>query len=41
MGSPGWSLHLANVGIPVRLLDIAPQELLPEEAKAGLRVGGS
>jgi 3-hydroxyacyl-CoA dehydrogenase len=28
--------HLANVGIPVRLLDIAPQELLPEEAKAGL-----
>ncbi len=28
--------HLANVGIPVRLLDIAPQELTPEEAKAGL-----
>lgn len=28
--------HLANVGIPVRLLDIAPGELSPEEAQAGL-----
>lgn len=28
--------HLANVGIPVRLLDIAPNELTPDEAKAGL-----
>ncbi|MDW7739976.1 MAG: 3-hydroxyacyl-CoA dehydrogenase/enoyl-CoA hydratase family protein [Bacillota bacterium] len=28
--------HLANVGIPVYLLDIVPRELLPEEEKKGL-----
>ncbi len=28
--------HLANVGIPVRLLDIVPAELAPEEQKRGL-----
>ncbi|MFN8166828.1 MAG: 3-hydroxyacyl-CoA dehydrogenase/enoyl-CoA hydratase family protein [Bacteroidia bacterium] len=28
--------HFANIGIEVLLLDIAPKELLPEEAKAGL-----
>ncbi|MBM3846571.1 MAG: 3-hydroxyacyl-CoA dehydrogenase, partial [Verrucomicrobia bacterium] len=27
--------HLANVGIPVLLLDVAPTELLPEETKRG------
>ena len=28
--------HLANVGIPSLLMDIAPTELLPDEAKRGL-----
>ncbi|MCL6444813.1 MAG: 3-hydroxyacyl-CoA dehydrogenase, partial [Alicyclobacillus sp.] len=28
--------HLANVGIPVMLLDIVPKELTPEEAARGL-----
>lgn len=28
--------HLANVGIPVRLLDVAPDERLPEEIEAGV-----
>src|SRR5213596_407516 len=28
--------HLANVGIPVLLLDVAPTELTPEEQKRGL-----
>jgi hypothetical protein len=28
--------HLANVGIPSLLMDIAPTELLPEEQKRGL-----
>ncbi len=28
--------HLANVGIPVILLDIVPKELTPDEAKKGL-----
>ncbi|MBU6399974.1 MAG: 3-hydroxyacyl-CoA dehydrogenase family protein, partial [Verrucomicrobia bacterium] len=28
--------HLANVGIPVRLLDIVPSELTPDEQKRGL-----
>ena len=30
--------HLANAGVRVYLLDIAPQELTPEEAKRGLSV---
>jgi 3-hydroxyacyl-CoA dehydrogenase len=30
--------HLANAGIPVTLLDIAPDELTPEEEQAGLTV---
>ncbi len=29
--------HLANAGVPVLLLDIAPKELAPEEAAKGLR----
>ena len=28
--------HLANVGVPVDLLDIAPRELTPDEQKKGL-----
>ena len=28
--------HLANVGIPVRLLDVSPEERLPEEIEAGI-----
>ena len=28
--------HLANVGIAVRLLDVVPGDLLPEETEAGL-----
>ena len=28
--------HLANAGVPVLLLDIAPRELTPEEAAKGL-----
>lgn len=32
----GIAAHLANAGIPVLLLDIAPKELTPEEQKRGL-----
>ncbi len=32
----GIAAHLANVGIPVDLLDIAPRELTPEEEARGL-----
>ncbi|MGE5704316.1 MAG: 3-hydroxyacyl-CoA dehydrogenase family protein, partial [Clostridia bacterium] len=32
----GIAAHLANVGIPVYLLDIAPRELTEEESKKGL-----
>ncbi|WP_051348672.1 3-hydroxyacyl-CoA dehydrogenase/enoyl-CoA hydratase family protein [Peribacillus kribbensis] len=35
MGS-GIAAHLANIGIPTLLLDIAPSELLEQEAKKGL-----
>ncbi|NEW06546.1 3-hydroxyacyl-CoA dehydrogenase/enoyl-CoA hydratase family protein [Paenibacillus sp. SYP-B3998] len=35
MGS-GIAAHLANVGIPVLLLDIVPAQLLPQEEAAGL-----
>jgi len=28
--------HFANIGVPVLLLDIAPEELAPEEAQRGL-----
>ncbi|MFD0697064.1 3-hydroxyacyl-CoA dehydrogenase/enoyl-CoA hydratase family protein [Paenibacillus sp. GCM10027628] len=35
MGS-GIAAHLANVGIPVLLLDMAPNQLLPQEEAAGL-----
>ncbi len=35
MGS-GIAAHLANVGIPVYLLDIVPIQLLPDEEKKGL-----
>ncbi|GFZ87698.1 enoyl-CoA hydratase [Paenibacillus marchantiophytorum] len=35
MGS-GIAAHLANVGIPVLLLDMVPLQLLPQEAAAGL-----
>ncbi|HEX8137057.1 MAG TPA: 3-hydroxyacyl-CoA dehydrogenase NAD-binding domain-containing protein [Pyrinomonadaceae bacterium] len=31
----GIAAHVANAGIPVYLLDIAPRELLPEEEKRG------
>src|SRR5215207_11310510 len=31
--------HLANAGVPVLLLDIAPQELTPEETAKGLKPG--
>jgi 3-hydroxyacyl-CoA dehydrogenase len=34
----GIAAHVANAGIPVYLLDIAPQELTPEEEKRGLSV---
>jgi 3-hydroxyacyl-CoA dehydrogenase len=34
----GIAAHVANAGIPVYLLDIAPQELTPEEEKRGLNV---
>src|SRR2546430_16515408 len=34
----GIAAHVANAGIPVYLLDIAPQELRPEEEKRGLNV---
>src|SRR6187200_3791698 len=32
----GIAAHLANAGIPTLLLDIAPNELTPEEEKKGL-----
>ncbi|MBD0383113.1 3-hydroxyacyl-CoA dehydrogenase/enoyl-CoA hydratase family protein [Paenibacillus sedimenti] len=35
MGS-GIAAHLANVGIPVLLLDMVPKQLLPQEEAAGL-----
>lgn len=35
MGS-GIAAHLANIGIPVKLLDIVPRELTEEEKKKGL-----
>ncbi|WP_257968083.1 3-hydroxyacyl-CoA dehydrogenase/enoyl-CoA hydratase family protein [Peribacillus deserti] len=35
MGS-GIAAHLANIGIPTLLLDIAPRELLEQESKKGL-----
>ncbi len=34
----GIAAHVANAGIAVYLLDIAPQELTPEEAKRGLSI---
>lgn len=34
----GIAAHLANAGIPTLLLDIAPNELTPEEEKKGLTV---
>jgi 3-hydroxyacyl-CoA dehydrogenase len=34
----GIAAHVANAGIPVYLLDIAPQELTPEEEKRGLNL---
>jgi 3-hydroxyacyl-CoA dehydrogenase len=34
----GIAAHVANAGIPVYLLDIAPQELTPEEEQRGLNV---
>src|ERR1700686_1096316 len=34
----GIAAQVANAGIPVYLLDIAPQELTPEEEKRGLSV---
>ncbi len=37
MGS-GIAAHLANIGIPVLLLDIVPRELNEEEAKKGLTI---
>jgi 3-hydroxyacyl-CoA dehydrogenase len=34
----GIAAHVANAGIPVYLLDIAPSELTPEEEKRGLKL---
>jgi len=34
----GIAAHAANARIPVYLLDIAPRELMPEEAKRGLKL---
>ncbi|MBD0325745.1 MAG: hypothetical protein ICV68_04905, partial [Pyrinomonadaceae bacterium] len=34
----GIAAHVANAGIPVYLLDIAPTELTPEEEKRGLKL---
>jgi 3-hydroxyacyl-CoA dehydrogenase len=34
----GIAAHVANAGIPVYLLDIAPRELTPEEEKRGLKL---
>ncbi|MDD2696067.1 MAG: 3-hydroxyacyl-CoA dehydrogenase NAD-binding domain-containing protein, partial [Anaerolineales bacterium] len=30
--------HLANAGVPVKLLDIVPKELTPDEEKKGLKL---
>jgi len=37
----GIAAHVANAGIPVYLLDIAPTELTPEEEKRGLKLDSS
>ncbi len=37
----GIAAHLANAGIPVLLLDIAPSELTPDEEKRGLTIDSS
>lgn len=37
----GIAAHLANAGIPVLLLDIAPKELTPEEQKRGLSLSST
>jgi 3-hydroxyacyl-CoA dehydrogenase len=34
----GIAAHVANAGIPVYLLDVAPRELTPEEEKHGLKL---
>ena len=34
----GIAAHVANAGIPVYLLDLAPSELTPEEARRGLKL---
>ncbi|HEX8000548.1 MAG TPA: 3-hydroxyacyl-CoA dehydrogenase/enoyl-CoA hydratase family protein [Pyrinomonadaceae bacterium] len=34
----GIAAHVANAGIPVYLLDVAPRELTPEEEKRGLKL---
>ncbi len=34
----GIAAHVANAGIPVYLLDVAPKELTPEEEKRGLKL---
>src|SRR6267378_4777168 len=34
----GIAAHVANAGLPVYLLDIAPSELTPEENKRGLKL---
>src|SRR5687767_5445601 len=34
----GIAAHAANAGLAVRLLDVAPKELTPEEEKRGLRL---
>src|SRR5467141_2024062 len=34
----GIAAHVANAGLPVCLLDIAPGELTPEEEKRGLKL---
>jgi 3-hydroxyacyl-CoA dehydrogenase len=37
----GIAAHVANAGIPVYLLDLAPRELTPEEERRGLRLTAS
>ncbi len=37
----GIAAHVANAGIPVYLLDIAPTELTPDEEKRGLKLDSS
>ncbi|MBD0369686.1 MAG: enoyl-CoA hydratase/isomerase family protein [Pyrinomonadaceae bacterium] len=34
----GIAAHVANAGVPVYLLDVAPRELTPEEEKRGLKL---